>query len=297
MKTLRAIGGVDSDLVARAAPGPQKAKKGFARRQKWAVSLAACLLFAVVLIGILSHNSGSGFAPPGGGLSQQCPEPPPSSDHGGPGPSGAVYHDLEMSQITRQPIEVKVPAEFWLRIRLSGALLNKTGSLPPWDKQTELTKTDIESRFNMIVQDPALPAGDYTAAGSVLRDVQTGEIAAYAIDYVYFDPQTAALINSFTLFYFDMGRFDAEKVTGTQTVASKDGEMQINEFGPPGKTNGKVPHVRSLVYFGGGIGIAIEAQAQAISFVNGSAVDQVKSLELFKKTDEELVEMMRSLIR
>lgn len=289
MKCLKAIGGVDSDLVARAAPRDQVAKRRSFLMSKKAMPVAACLLFALALFGILKYGGSNGVVPHGGGLGQPAPGSFLSQ-------SGAVYHNLDPAQITGQSVEAKVPAEFWFRFRLAAAQLNKADVLAKWDGQTEFTKADIESQLDLVVRDPELPEGDYTAAGSVLRDVRTDEIIAYAIDYIYFDPATMAFISSYTVFYFDAGFYDAEKITGTQEVTLEQGDLRIDVFSPPTEAYGKVPHVRSLVFFDGGKGIAVEAMAHFVPAQDGT-VDQESSLELYKKTDTELVEMMKSLIR
>ncbi len=211
------------------------------------------------------------------------------------GQSAAVYHDLDPAQIIGQPVEAKVPAEFWFRIRLSGAQLNKKESLGKLDEQA-FAKADVESMLDQSVQEPVLPEGDYTAAGSVLRDVCTGEIIAYAIDYIYFNPGTMGFIKSFTVFYFDPESFEVEKITGAQLVVLEQGEPQIDALSPPTEAYGKVPHVRSLVFLDCGAGIAVEAQADFVPAQDGT-IDRERSLERYRKTDGQLVEMMRSLIR
>ncbi len=295
MKNLRAIGGVDGDLVARAAPRDKGAKRRSFFLSKKATPVAVCLFLALALFGILTSGGGNGLAPHGGESGQSGPQSFLPSGYGGQGESGAVYHDLDPAQIIGRSVEAKVPAEFWFRIRLSAAQLNKAESLAKWDEQA-FAKADVESMLNLVIRDPVLPEGDYTAAGSVLRDVRTGEIIACAIDYIYFDPGTMGFINSFTVFYFDPESFEVEKITGTQLVASEQGEPQIDALSPPKEVYAKVPHVRSLVFFDGGAGIAVEAQAHFVPAGDGT-IDRERSLERYRKTDGQLVEMMRSLIR
>ncbi len=295
MKNLRAIGGVDGDLVARAAPRDKGAKRRSFFLSKKATPVAVCLFLALALFGILTSGGGNGLAPHGGWSGQRGPQSFLPSGHGGQGESVAVYHDLDPAQIIGQPVEAKVPAEFWFRIRLSAAQSNKAESLAKWDEQA-FAKADVESMLDQSVQDPVLPEGDYTAAGSVLRDVRTGEIIACAIDYIYFDPGTMGFINSFTIFYFDPEPFEVEKITGTQLVTLEQGEPQIEALSPPKEAYAKVPHVRSLVFFDGGAGIAVEAQAHFVPAQDGT-IDRERSLERYRKTDGQLVEMMRSLIR
>lgn len=297
MKNLRAIGGVDGDLVARAAPQDSGAGKGVfpVPKRVLPVAACACLLIALALFGILTSGGGNGLAPHGSESGQRGPQSFLPSGHGGQGESVAVYHDLDPAQIIGQPVEAKVPAEFWFRIRLSAAQSNKAESLAKWDEQA-FAKADVESMLDQSVQDPVLPEGDYTTAGSVLRDVRTGEIIAYAIDYIYFDPGTTGFINSFTVFYFDAGPFEVKKITGTQLVTLEQGEPHIDALSPPSEAYGKVPHVRSLVFLDCGTGIAVEAQADFVPAQDGT-IDRERSLERYRKTDGQLVEMMGSLIK
>jgi hypothetical protein len=52
--------------------------------------------------------------------------------------------------------------------------------------------------------------------------------------------------------------------------------------------------VRKLVYVENGISIVVEAEADVV--MDGGIVDEDKSLERYKQTDKQLIDMMKSLI-
>ncbi len=283
---MMAIGEIDDRFIDEAGPAQDLSRKNLPASLSFRglspVLTALCLIMAIAAIALFVDNQW--FEAGGDGFGLET----------GPEQSSAIYRDLDISRIIYGSVEAKVPAEFWFEIRLAGAQLNKTGFLAKWDEQAKFGQADIETRLGIVVKEPALPAGDYTTAGSVLRDVRTDQVIAYRIDYIYFDPVTLDFLNSFRLFYFDARSFDPDRITATQIVTLQNGEPRIDELTPPTEAYGKVPHVRSLLFLTNGAGVAIEAQANFVAA--GKAIDQQKTLELYKQTDRQLVGMMRSLI-
>lgn len=52
--------------------------------------------------------------------------------------------------------------------------------------------------------------------------------------------------------------------------------------------------MRKLVYLENGVAIVIEAEADVVQ--DGSIVDKEKSIEKYKQTDKQLIDIMKSLI-
>jgi len=210
--------------------------------------------------------------------------------------SNAVYHNIDISQIIMPTTEGKVPFGFffeqWLMMMKQEKDLS-VGLHPQslgshWDDR-QFTNEDITSSLNISVIDPVLPDGDYTTKQHVLVDNATDEIMAYRTDYYYFDKDTMEFQNRFSIFYFAEDHF-AEKIKESQNVTKVNGEIHIDDLSSSTNANAKVPHVRKLVYLENGIGIAVEAEADAV--IAGGKVDEEKSLELYEQTDKQLITLM-----
>ena len=252
------------------------------------VSIAACVVVLVIaFIGIQPYINNNGSNQP----NVQAPLPSESSTTG---QSGAVYHNIDVSQIIRQKYDAEVPFGFFFDDKL--LLMKKDLDINLYWNEQQFTKEDIESSLHISIINPILPDGDYTTKQYVLVDDATGKAVAYLTAYYYFNKDTMNFQNSFSLFYFAEDYFNAAEIEQTQNVTKSDGETHIDELSPTTKVNAKgLPHVRKLVYLENGIGIATEAEADTVT--TGSKVDEEKSLELYKQTDEQLITLMTSLIQ
>ena len=210
---------------------------------------------------------------------------------------GAIYHNIDASQIIRQNYAGKVMCGFWFYQNLMLMAKNETGidinNGVRWDKK-EFTKADMESALQTSIKDPLLPDGDYTVEQGVLIDEATGKIIAYQTNYLYFDKNTMEFQNSFSVFYFAEQQFISDKLEGLKNVTCIDGEINISEFPESKDVYAKIPHVRKLVYVENGIWVVVEAESNFVQ--NGSVVDKEKSLERYKQTDKQLIDIMKSLV-
>jgi len=216
------------------------------------------------------------------------------------GQSLAIYHDIDISQIIRQPYEAKVPFGFffdqWLMMMKQDKDLS-IGLHPHsfgshWDDR-RFTKEDIASSLDISVIDPVLPNGDYTTKQYVLVDDEADETIAYRTDYYYFNKDTMDFQSRFSIFYFEEDHF-SEKIEEMQNVTEVNGEIHIDDFSPSTNAYAKVPHVRKLVYLKNGVGIAVEAEANAV--ITGGKVEQGKSLELYELTDKQLIALVDTFV-
>lgn len=204
------------------------------------------------------------------------------------GKNSAIYHDIDISQIIRQEYEAKVPFSYFFQNWLM--LMKKDlGIGSHWDDQ-QFTKEDIASSLNISVIDPVLPDGDYTTKQYVLVDDAMDAIIAYQTAYYYFNKDTMDFQNRFSIFYFAEDYFNTEELEQVQNVTKSNEGIHIDDFSPSTNAYAKLPHVRKLVYLENGIGIAIEAEADAV--ITGSKVDQEKSLERYEQTDKQLITLM-----
>ena len=210
---------------------------------------------------------------------------------------GAIYHNIDASQIIRQNYAGKVMCGFWFYQNLMLMAKNETGidinNGVRWDKK-EFTKADMESALQTSIKDPLLPDGDYTIEQSVLIDEATGKIIAYQTNYLYFNKNTMEFQNSFSVFYFAEQQFISDKLEGLKNVTCIDGEINISEFPESNDVYAKIPHVRKLVYVENGIWVVVEAESNFVQ--DGSVVDKEKSLERYKQTDKQLIDIMKSLV-
>ncbi|HHV08710.1 MAG TPA: hypothetical protein GXX75_00330 [Clostridiales bacterium] len=206
--------------------------------------------------------------------------------------NGAVYHDIDISQIARQEYEAKVPEGFIFmqRLRLMKKDFRDFNIDSHWDEQARFTKEDIESSLHISIIDPVLPKGDYTTTQGVLVDDATDETIAYRTDYYYFNKDTLEFQNRFSIFYFAADYFNATEIERMQNVTRTDGEVHIDDFVLAADAHFKMPHVRKLVYLENGVGIVMEAEAAAV--ITGGQVDQEKSLGRYAQTDKQLITLM-----
>lgn len=212
------------------------------------------------------------------------------------GQSGAVYHDVDASKIIRQLTSAKVPFGFVFNNKLIdlvkiNSVIKNNGVR--WEDQ-EYTKDDVESALQISIKDPVLPDGDYTVKQYVLVDEVTDNIIAYQTAYYYFDKNTLEFQNRFSVFYFAEQYFKSDVLEQIKNVSITDEEISIGDFSEPINVHVKMPHVRKLVYVENGISIVVEAEADVV--MDGGIVDEDKSLERYKQTDKQLIDMMKSLI-
>lgn len=213
------------------------------------------------------------------------------------GQSGAVYHDVDTSQFIRQSFADKVKYGFWFHQRLmmltkNEMNINKNNGVR-WEEQ-KFTKNDVESVLQISIKDPVLPDGDYTVKQSVLIDEATEQIIAYRTIYYFFDKSTMELQYSYSIFYFAEKYFKSDELEHLKNVSRIDGKINIDDFPEPSNVYLKIPHIRKLVYLDNGVAIVIEAEADVV--LDGGIVDEDKSLERYKQTDKQLIDMMKSLI-
>ena len=212
------------------------------------------------------------------------------------GQSGAVYHDVDASQIIRQTTSAKVPFGFVFNnklrdlVRINSDIKNNGVR---WEEQ-KYTKDDVESALQISIKDPVLPDGDYTVKQYVLVDEVTDNIIAYQTVYYYFDKNILEFQNRFSVFYFAEQYFKSDELERLKNVSRIDGKINISDFPEPTNVHVKIPHVRKLVYLENGVAIVIEAEADVVQ--DGSIVDKEKSIEKYKQTDKQLIDIMKSLI-
>jgi len=257
------------------------------------VSIAACVVVLVIaFIGVQPYINNNSFIPSENGLSQPGVQAPSSSNPNIPGQSGAVYHNIDISQIVRQPYEARVPASYYFQNWLQ--FIKKDAGIRLRWKGQHFTKDDIKSALHIFIIEPVLPKGDYTTTQSVLVDDATGEVVAFRIDYYYYNKDTLEFQNRFSLFYFLVNYFNAEELDQIQNVTKSNGEIHIDDFSPSTNVYAKVPHIRKLIYLENSVGIAIEAEADIVT-TNGK-VDEEKSRERYEETDKQLIDLMKSII-
>lgn len=259
------------------------------------VSIAVCaVMLLITFIGVQPYiNNNNSIIPNESGLNQPYVQTPTSSKPDTTEQSGAVYHNIDISQIIRQAYEIKVPFGFFFDHRLMSAK-KEIGIGSHWDEQAQFTKEDIESSLHISIIDPILPDGDYTTKQGVLVDDTTDEIIAYRTVYYYFNKDTMEFQNSFSIFYFAEDHFNEEEIEQMQNVAKSNGEIYIDDFSPTTNAYAKVPHVRKLVYLENNVGIVIEAVADAVT--TGGKVEQEKSLKRYEQADKQIIALMKSLI-
>ena len=210
--------------------------------------------------------------------------------------SGAVYHDVDTSQLIRQVSSAKVPHGFVFNNRLIDLVrINPgiTNNGVRWEEH-KYTKDDVESALQSSVKNPNLPDGDYTTNQYVLVDEATENIIAYQTVYYYFNKNTLEFQNRFSVFYFAEQYFESDALDHMKNVSITNGEISISDFPEPGNVHVKVPHVRKLVYVENGISVVVEAEADFVQ--EDGVVDKEKSLERYKQTDKQLVDIMKSLV-
>ena len=212
------------------------------------------------------------------------------------GQSGAVYHDIDVSQIIRQTTSVKVPFGFIFNNKLIDLVRINSGiknNGVRWEEEKYI-KDDVESALQISIKEPVLPDGDYTVKQYVLVDEATDNIIAYQTVYYYFDKNSLEFQNRFSVFYFAEQYFKSDVLEQMKNVSITNGEISISDFPEPIDVHVKMPHVRKLIYVENGISIVVEAEADVV--LDGNIVDKEKSIEGYKQTDKQLIDMMKSLI-
>ena len=257
------------------------------------VSIAACVVVVVIaFIGVQPYINNNNILPSENGLDQPSVQAPSSSNPDISGQSNAVYHNIDISQIVRQPYEAKVPASYYFKNWLQFIKKDKDIRLH-WNDQ-HFTKDDMKSVLHIFIIDPVLPEGDYTTTQSVLVDYATGEVVAFCTDYYYYNKDTLEFQKRFSIFYFLVDYFNAEELEQVQNATKSNGEIHVDDFSFPTNVNAKVPHVRKLIYLENRVGIAIEAEADVVK--TEDKVDEEKSRERYEETDKQLIDLMKSII-
>lgn len=152
----------------------------------------------------------------------------------------------------------------------------------------------MEADLKISIKEPILPAGDYTIEQSVLIDEATGQIIAYRTIYYFFDKNTMEFQKYFSVFYFSDQNFKSDVVEYMNRVRVMDGKIMMDDFPEPTNVYLRMPHKRELVYMDNGVAIVIEVEAEAIQ-VDG-IVDKERSLERYKQTEQQLIDIMKSII-
>lgn len=297
-KLLYAIGMIEESIIKEAAPKTTAVIT--VKKSSWVkkfIPVAACAAIALFTIFVLPQMNKMPINNTPGGNNSITPGQPGGNNTIVPSQqSGAIYHDIDVSQIIMQDYEAKVPAGFIFKQKLmlikKDFLDSNIGS--HWDEQMQFTKDDIESSMHISIIDPVLPEGDYTTTQGVLVDNATDEIIAYRTDYYYFNKDTMEFQNRFSLFYFAEDHFIAEEIERMQNVTKTNGEIHTDDFILPTNAHFKMPHVRKLLYLENGISIVVEAEASTVT--TDGEVDQEKSLERYKYTDKQLLDLMKSIL-
>ena len=221
--------------------------------------------------------------------------------------SGAVYHDIDPSQLNNQGDVGRVPARWYFWNRLMDCANNETNINLNNGVKRESGQFEIEDVNNALptpVNAPILPDGDYTVAQNIMIDEVTGRTIAYQTTYTYFTLETMMFERGFSVFYFsldDFRRRDYENLDEqSENIVNEDGEIAIHDFSLPpvvAGTTSRVPQKRTLVYRNNGIGIVIEAITAPI-FVDydTNTVDETGTLERYMQSDREIISLMKSLI-
>jgi uncharacterized protein YcfL len=181
-------------------------------------TVATCLVIAFISIFVLSDIYNY--------------KTPQITDNPEQAQSGAVYHDIDISQIIRQQSSGELKFGFYFYQELQMLAKNETSiqnnNGVRWDDNIKFAKGDIESSLNITIKEPVLPDGDYTTKKSVLIDEATNKTIAYQTVYYFFDKDTMALKNSFGIFYFAINDFKSDEIEQMKNV-TKTEEININE--------------------------------------------------------------------
>jgi len=235
---------------------------------------------------------------PGNTPAQTVPDPPAS---------GAVYHNIDPSQLNNQGDVGRVPPQWYFWNRLMECANNETNINLNNGVLRESGQFEIEDVNNALpspVNAPVLPDGDYTVYQNIMIDEVTGKIIAYRTTYTYFTVETMMVERAFSVFYFSLDDFmrrdycklDEQSVN----IVNEDGEIAIHDFPLPPVVEGttsRVPQKRTLVYRGNGIGIVIEAITAPIMIdYDTNTVDETGTLERYMQSDREIISLMKSLI-
>jgi hypothetical protein len=264
------------------------------------ISMAACAtVMLFFIIGVYPHMNIWNTTPNGSNsnIPNAAGDPNPRQDKLNTiEQSSAVYHDVDASQLIRQISSAKVPFGFFFNNKLIALVRINSGiknNGVRWEEH-KYTKNDVESALQASVKSPNLPDGDYTTKQYVLVDEATENIIAYQTVYYFFNKNTLEFQNRFSVFYFAEQYFESDALEHMKNVSTTNGEISISDFPEPGNVHVKVPHVRKLVYVENGISVVIEAEADFVQ--EDGVVDKEKSLERYKQTDKQLVDIMKSLV-
>ena len=216
--------------------------------------------------------------------------------------SGAVYHNIDASQITFQGTPAAVPFGYFFTNRLTMFANNKTGinlnNGVRWE-YSQFEISDVEEALHAYVNTPFLPDGDYTYKQQIMIDEATGRTIAYQTVYTYFTMETMMFERCFSVFYFSLDDFskrDYRNLEESENIVHENSEVTIYKFPDPIVSNAYygMPQVRQLIYFNTDVAIVIEAITAPAEF--DDVVYEAETLEKYEQSDKELISMMQSLI-
>ena len=221
--------------------------------------------------------------------------------------SGAVYHNIDLSQLNYQGDVGRVIPEWFFWNRLMDCANNETNINLNNGVRRESGQFEIDDVNNALqtpVNAPILPDGDYTVGQNIMIDEATGRTIAYQTTYTYFTVETMMFERAFSVFYFSLDDFmrrDYCKLDEqSENIINEDGEITIHDFPLPpvvAGTTSRVPQKRTLVYINNGIGIVIEAITAPIFIdYDTNTVDETGTLERYLQSDREIISLMKSLI-
>lgn len=319
---LSCIGDIDPAFIENAErkvkPKLQTTKNSPFRIRRF-VPIAACAVIALAMVFILPNINNSPQPMPTDATENAIPTPadggempteaikPATEDGSASLDIGAVYHDVDLSQISNHWTPGSVPFGFFFQDRLSDYANNETGINLNNGVRWGSGQFEIEDVANFLqtsVNAPALPDGDYTIDQKIMIDEATGKTIAYQTVYTYFTVETMEFQRSFSVFYFSLDDFrkrDAAfggNLEQSENIVGENGKVVIHDFPLPpvvANTGMRIPQKRELVYSNNGIGIVIEAITAPI-VIYDDTVDETKSLERYEQSDKEIIRMMMSLV-
>ena len=229
--------------------------------------------------------------------------PAPGTSHPGASPApGAIRHDIDPAQIIGQGTPAGVPFGYFFTNRLELFANNETGinmnNGVRWEDRS-FGIEEVQAGLQTTVNSPRLPNGDYTMKQKVMIDEATGRTIAYQTVYIYFTPENMFFRHGFSVFHFaldDFTRRDSARLDQSENIIEQDGRITIESFPTPVvNTSFRFPHKRELVYFNNGDAIVVEAITAAAA-TDDDTVDEPRSLARYEESDQQLIDIMTSLL-
>lgn len=222
---------------------------------------------------------------------------------------GAIYHNIDVTQLVFRPWIGIVPASFWPENRIQmGAqvkIKDYLGTVLKWQK-SGFTDEDLQSYFKTQINAPKLPDGDYTTEQSILVDTKTATPLVYQTIYYYYDVKTNEVINSFRIFYFKTDTVLDTSIQSSDNIMVENGVVRINDFSTGFSLAHQLPHMRNLVYIKNGFVTYVTSQANPfVTYVTSQVnpitstvkIDEAKTADLSTQTDKEIISIMESCIK